>query len=79
MGKGKLGSWVKLRIFTLTYKGQFWSKDNVVKRMSVLKFHVKEIGKTTSKDEYVFSGLYEAENGCIGLSEVEIKNGPHTT
>ena len=51
----------------------------IVKRMSILKSHGKEIGKTTSKDEYVFSGLYEGENGCMGSSEVEIKNGPHTT
>ena len=47
--------------------------------MSILKFHSKEIGKKTSRDEYVFSGLYEDENGCIGSSEVEIKSGPHTT
>ena len=50
-----------------------------LKSLSVLKFHGKEIGRTSSEDEYRFSGLYEDENGCIGLSEVKIKNGPHTT
>ena len=49
------------------------------KRMSILKPHGKEIGRTTSRDEYVFCGLYEDENECIGSSEVEIKSGPHTT
>ena len=47
--------------------------------MSLLKLYGKEIGRTTSKDEYVFSELYEDEKRCIGSSEVEIKNGPHTT
>ena len=27
----------------------------------------------------MFSGLYEDENGCIGSSEVEIKNDHYTT
>ena len=47
--------------------------------MSILKPYGKEIGRTTSRDEYVFCGLYEDENGCIVSSEVEIKNRPHTT
>ena len=49
-GGGKFGGWggVKFRIFTFTYKAQFWSYENVV-NMFLVRFELEKHLRTLSE------------------------------
>ena len=61
-GGGKFGGWggVKSRIFMLTYKGQFWSYDDVVDMFPVrfeLKKHLRIISEHSEHAKQFFGGF----------------------